>query len=494
MTSLTVQYNLKAYRSKSISGSTPLNDVLIQSCQYFHLNSDEFGLKHGNNFLDLSLPIRLLNLAQGTKLTLAKVSSAAEKEISLKLIVVENASNAAANVNSSNGINSILKVKPSEKIIDILLKYEKSLQYQLINRVENGIKYRPVLQIYSKIISSEEDMGKSLKSFGVTSNAVMRLSFEKKIGEIFLNEVKEVDLKTNNVENEIKKITNQTSSTNETEISEEKDVLNNEVEKDILAQNEAKYGDDQQAPRQIKLSNDVKIFKPEQIENFSFEDKDEDFEMSVDDFKKYQGLIQKRGLSEHMKKKLQKNNKNQNQTKNSSISSSNCHIRIKFPDLSILELKISKIEKIGKIYEILKTDYLNDQYFDADFKLYQSFPFINLNDFKEIPIREKLNYDKILLIFDTNGIDKNLQSYLKPNLKADILDYNIHGNDSQISESNTPGQEGQETNSSVRNDLLSAPTNNNNNKQQQQQQQQDASQKKENITKTMPKWFKIGKK
>ncbi|AOA62672.1 UBX domain-containing protein 4 [Komagataella phaffii CBS 7435] len=442
--SLNVTYQLRSFRVKTTPG-TILNEVLTNACDHFDLDASSYQLYHGTRLLDLSLPVRLTGLAQGAKLEL-KVGKAVGN-VTLRFSIVGR----TLNVDPKS---LVLTVKSSNTIRSVLVLLGKNIGLDLSS--ENF-----TIQSFSLRISPGPDFDKPLSSLGLSSgNSVMRLVFEAQ-GPTTKSE---------------KKVSSPSSSALPTSApatethQDIKDTPNHDstVVKDTAAGEKSTKAHIFQA----------QAFKPSSNRIHSSQDDDEVYELSVDQALKYQAILSKQAHASPMMRRLAE------EKKKNAKKIDNCHIRIRFPDHSNLELTIDASITLKQLCSILTTDFLslNEEEKNAQnaFNLYIPHPHQILNTTANM--NKRLDSDlkfgpRILLLYESaNKVSKI--SYLKPEYLKDAKSIEdapdvLRDREIEMGVDSTPVS--QSPVSAVDQSSFESPTNS-------------------SLKKKVPKWLKLGKK
>ncbi|ANZ77962.1 BA75_05019T0 [Komagataella pastoris] len=383
--SLNVTYQLRSFRVKTTPG-TILNEVLTNACDHFNLDSGSYQLYHGTRLLDLSLPVRLTGLAQGAKLELK--AGKAGGSVTLRFSIVGR----TLNVDPKS---LVLTVKSSDTIRSVLVLLGKNIGMDLSS--ENF-----TIQSFSLRISPGPDFDKPLSSLGLSSgNSVIRLVFEAQ-GPTANSELKTSSLSSS-------------SPSASTPVREPLPDIKDASNHDNTPVNQTEV---------IEKSTKAHIFqaqafKPSSNRIHSSQDDDEVYELSVDQALKYQSILSKQAHASPMMRRLAE------EKKKNAKKVENCHIRIRFPDHSNLELTIDASITLKQLCSILTTDFLSltedEKNAQNIFNLYIPHPHQILNT--QANMNKRLDSDlkfgsRILLLYEpAKKVAKS--AYLKPEYLKD---------------------------------------------------------------------------
>ncbi|KAH3660390.1 hypothetical protein OGAPHI_006976 [Ogataea philodendri] len=325
MSSLTINYNFRSFKSKAVP-SKILNDVLIESCEYFKLESSRFVLKHKNQVLDLSLPLRLSNLPQGCKLDLVESTSKVQSGSGGKVVI-------KLQISAPEGDSSFVQPSPSKSvkefgtentIVQVLQEFEKSLETPLIKREALGewkYVYQPVVQSMNKTLSTETDLNQTLKDLGLLNgNHALRLRFKV--------ERHKIDTPTQTPVAIPKKV--------EPTVADIKPKAVSPVSAD--------------KPKDIPESADpIQVFVPSNEQPTDQPEDESVYEMSVDQARFYQSMLAKQA---HPSTQMM-TRKQREQLVPEKKPITECILRIKFPDYTQVQLVLQPDQTLGDLYNLL---------------------------------------------------------------------------------------------------------------------------------------------
>ncbi|OBA27772.1 hypothetical protein HANVADRAFT_55342 [Hanseniaspora valbyensis NRRL Y-1626] len=138
--------------------------------------------------------------------------------------------------------------------------------------------------------------------------------------------------------------------------------------------------------------------------------------MGIDDFKNYYETIANKA---HNKKDAYKDILAQKK-----LLLEECHVRIKFPDRTILQAKFTSSETSATLYDFIKSQLHNP---DLSFELYFGHPLKVIKKSDSLYLIKDLKFEKrTSLLFETNN--KKLP-FLKKDIKLESLDNISNGNE-----------------------------------------------------------------
>ncbi|KAG7883759.1 hypothetical protein KL938_002344 [Ogataea parapolymorpha] len=451
MSSLTVSYNFRTFKCK-VSPSKILNDVLIESCAQFKLEPSQHVLKHGNQLLDLSLPLRLANLPQGCKLELVKAPQDTKSTgggsvvIKLQIMAPEGDSTFVLPPPSQ-----LVKECDSDKSIEeVLQEFEKSLNIQLLHReaiVECKYIYEPIVQSMSKTMTGTSELKHSLRSLGLVSgNHTLRLRFKAEKHEI---SQPHPTVPPASVEDK-----------SETQSSEQRPVLSEEK------------------PSPEANSNPIQVYVPKSEHNEDEHVDESVYDMSIEQARLYQSLLAKRAHPN--KQMMSKRQREQLAPEKPAVEE--CVIRIKFPDYTQVQLVLQPDHTLGDLYNVLSTKIVHMTQAQREkprpaFQLHTAYPghaiLTSTDDFEKELVRDCQFAHRSLLVYrdDFKRSQYVKDEYLKAAKGLDELEEvkiskkEVETTQSETSKASTPPK-----------DETPAPT-----------------PTTAHNTRKVPKWFKMGK-
>ncbi|KAG7853262.1 hypothetical protein KL941_000312 [Ogataea angusta] len=460
MSSLTVSYNFRTFKCKA-GPSKILNDVLIESCAQFKLEPSQYALKHGNQLLDLSLPLRLANLPQGCKLELVKAPQNTQSTgggsvvIKLQILAPEGDSTFVL-----PPPNQLVKECDSDKSIEeVLQEFEKSLNTQLLHREAIGeykYVYEPIVQSMSKTMTGTSELKHSLRSLGLVSgNHTLRLRFKAEKHDISqpqptAQSTAQPTASSASVEDK-----------SETQSSEQQAALSEEK------------------PSSAPDSNPIQVYVPNS-DHHEDEHVDESvYDMSIEQARLYQSLLAKRAHPN--KQMMSKRQREQLAPEKPAVEE--CVIRVKFPDYTQVQLVMQPDHTLGDLYNVLSTKIVHMTQAQREkprpaFQLHTAYPghaiLTSTDDFEKELVRDCQFAHRSLLVYrdDFKRSQYVKDEYLEAAKGLDELE------EVKISkrEAETTGREADKASAPPK-DKTPAPT-----------------PTTAHNTRKVPKWFKMGKK
>ncbi|CEP62170.1 Ubx4p LALA0_S04e09428g [Lachancea lanzarotensis] len=348
MSVVQIAYKFASFREKVEPGKN-LNDVLPRSLKHFKLSTENksWALYHAEKQLPLTVPLRLLNLAAGATLELKelKQTGTPEQILKLKFTVL--------------GRGAEVWTGPSStKIIDaIQVIFERKSWPLTLNDMR--------LQCFSKVYNLEQINQSTFAELGILENVALRLSFASKLEEPRKQPRMPEPRSTPPVREKVK--------------------AEDYVEKPVEAQ-----GDDQSIAAYIPDS-DVSLA--------SYKDQEEqDFEVTVNHFKRYQKMLSKSTGSDQplLTKRLR-------EKESASKKIDNCNVRVRFPDRTCVDINFKPDDTIRLVYEAV-TRCLDDR--TIPFALFHSHPHKEIQN-GDLKLVENLKFgSKTLLVLESahNGV------------------------------------------------------------------------------------------
>ncbi|KAL6928600.1 hypothetical protein ACO0SA_001928 [Hanseniaspora valbyensis] len=308
-----------------------------------------------------------------------------------KLKFVNSSSNETAIIDVESFKTPVFDViKNQTKILSISKPSdEESIKIFLINNVS--------LQIVTKKVTFDDIINKNLnfQQIGVTSSMKIGVFVQGSSSSTSSKPVKQ---------QEPKKTTN---------------IIENKETEKLEKKGENKVKEFNRETKAIAPTKKLNI----DTSNNKGDDDDEDPQMGIDDFKNYYETIANKA---HNKKDVYKDILAQKK-----LLLEECHVRIKFPDRTILQAKFTSSETSATLYDFIKSQLHNP---DLSFELYFGHPLKVIKNSDSLYLIKDLKFDKrTSLIFETNN--KKLP-FLKKDLKLESLDNISKSNekDNKISE------------------------------------------------------------
>ncbi|CAD1785319.1 similar to Saccharomyces cerevisiae YMR067C UBX4 UBX (ubiquitin regulatory X) domain- containing protein that interacts with Cdc48p [Maudiozyma barnettii] len=371
MSTVNIVHNFKNFKVK-VSPNDHLNDALEKSVTHFKLIKREetrFVLFHNKTPVALDLPWRFLNLPAGANLELLELGEVVNTDKSLDLanikirfIVNQHYGSIMQQVNISDNITDILQG------VATLQKWDD--QYLKSSRI--------TLQIFSKMYTIEELANHSFQSIGITNSLSIRVTLPGN--------------GTENVEAKPEPVIAQTTVTP----VEPAEYLKPEIPS--LPQHQPiAY-----VPSTTPIADQVSQAEAE-----------DDFEMTIEQARRYQQILKKKTgnlggplMTKRMREEMEQKNK-------SHIVVSECLVRIKFPDLTYLEIRFLPTDSTHVIYEQVAQSLIDEQ---QQFKLYYPHPQKHVENSLEKELVKDMQFGlKTILLYESEPTNKG------PFLKSELL-------------------------------------------------------------------------
>lgn len=324
--------------------NSPLNNVLLESLAHFKLSQEENAwiLEHQGKELPLTVPLRLLNLAKGAKLELKAVQKGimeSTKGFRVKFQVL------------GHGVE-VLAVKANDSVMGAIQSVCSKNKWEL---TVSEIK----LQCFSQIWKYEEVAKATFAELGILDNVSVRLTVNS--GSVQKAEPVEKVTPTQMAENLNAKVAATDSNNSKSNLHEISTYI---------------------------PSDTVKTIDQTQTN-------DEDYEISITQFQRYQKMIAKKAgnggalLTKRMRDE---------EAKSKERKVDQCNIRVRFPDRVCIDVNFAPDESIRLVYEAV-TRCLADT--TTAFQLYHSHPYTKIEK-DDAKLVADLNFGtKTLLIFQT---------------------------------------------------------------------------------------------
>lgn len=369
--------------------------------------------------MDLMIPMRLLNLPHGCTLTLVQStdSQTSSAPVNVKLQVSGDDKPYILSIDGSSSVRQMLQAFETKFSI-ILSQRSSTVEEHVIGAVKTlKVDYLPILQIFSTVIpGSDPQMEKSLLSLGIgPGNVVIRVSFQE----------------FNRTVVSQREVVEATPVEQEQVLLNERDELNDMVDHEILAQKEAvfekpvpktnnnddsvmaTYGDEDRA----EIST-LRLFDPLLDSITPITEDEKSYDMSIDQAKLYHKLVTMSGLNDRTRLKLNASKK--------PVDVKYVSVRIKLPNLSILELNFDKNDELALIYDTLRSRYLVKP--DLEFQLFQNYPHKLIEPSNEL-ILELLGPKTVLQLQTSSR-----QQILKQDIHLENLSYSVSTKEEDIEE------------------------------------------------------------
>lgn len=374
MASVSVNYQFRTFKTKFGSNSN-LNEVVEKSVSYFKLALNEgtkFVLLHNKTIVALDLPWRLLNLPMGVKLDLVEVKDTTSDGVKAAVPTIK----VRFLVNQHYG-SIVLQVKIIENTIDAIKKV--SIEQKWDDRFIQSSNIK--LQIFSKMYNIQELEGQSFESLGITESMSIRINLP------------EID----SVETPV-------------EIKSDENIKSEDIEMDVAPEEAQTVQPEEQLHQPVAyIPSETPIV--DQIMGLETET---DFEMTVEQARRYQHILARQTgnlggplMTKRLREELDKKNRPK-------IIVKKCLIRVKFPDLTYLEISFSPTDTMAIVYDQIRDSLINR---DQAFNLYQTHPHQYLNPSNDEELVKDLKFvSKTVLAFEPQGATSR-----GPFLKASLL-------------------------------------------------------------------------
>ena len=492
-----INYNQPLQGKKiTVPKSISINQLILQALTVYKIDSNNYEgqLYHNGKLLDGSLPIRLTNLLNNSKLNLKTIA---------KLNINNTATNTNTNTTSTTTTSTTNQHEINVKFINDntgSIKVEKCFSglnlIELIKKFNGGCgddddddnsTKKSELRIVNVIIESEKYHETTLESIvGKSNNVVIRFKYKKidndndndndRIVKQRQEEAIKLHIKQENIRKKVQEQEKLEQRLKEQEQEKqkekEKEKQNVRVVEDDIIEEDPKENQPQPQPQPQEFSslNDIQILEPKQEKSayptivqpqqqytFQLEEKeeeeindtpqlyipsikkqeaeekelyenpDEDYELTLNQLKTYQNIIRDSG-------------KKKNHIDQAIISSppNKYQIRIKFPDLKILQINfIKNIEKIKfndlikKIDELLLPKFINNYNLKFGYPPFKTIDILSYNNNNNNNKNEYLynlpdfQQEKIMLIWELQKSNLNLKG---PYIKNEGLNLNSNSN------------------------------------------------------------------
>lgn len=444
MSTITLQISVSnVFKKVTVAKTLTVNQLIEHIGEKFKIkNLDQYPdaylvIINNNKKLDKLLPLRLTNLINNSRLKLVLGTKAAASQgrvVSLKIVV-----NKVDNTNYT----TILEEDNTVTVKSLLQKVEERFKIQLLTF--DSVAHKVVVNVLeTKLVLGVDNIDKSLSSIiGNVSSLVIRIDFsqvkneqreleQQKINKLQLDnqrdrerqrqerELQERELQLQQREKELEEREQrlrdeqletgtqeqkQTPQESHHQVSESSQHQVNESNQ--MQVEESKHNHAPPVDFNSEVSKDPQLFKPSTHQ--SYENPDEDYEVTVSQIQKYQKLI-----SNSVKPK----------TPIVRQKPSSYTVRIKFPNQSILQLyfenghEVRLGQLLKKVDELLIEKYINNYNLKLGFppfnKLSLNFS-ANNKLLNELP---EFQSDKITLIWELATSEYNHDG---PFLKEDII-------------------------------------------------------------------------
>lgn len=378
MSSVNITHNFKNFNVK-VSPNDQLNNAMEQSITHFKLarrDGSRFILFHNKTPVALDLPWRFLNLPAGAKLELLELgqvegsnSNTNAKPLKVRFIVNLHYGTVMQEIQTSDSIYATI-----EKIA-ILQKWDTVLNDETSNIM---------IQIFNKRYNALDLKEQTFESLGINEPLSIRITLPDPTPKDSIEPVV------------VKKVVETPKP--ETENKPVEAPQDSEIKPQLLQHQPVAY-----IPSETPIADQVMEIS-----------KEDDFEMTIEQARRYQEILKKQTgnlggplMTKRMRDDMEQKNRH-------NVIVTDCLVRIKFPDLTYLEIRFSPTDSSETIYqEVMKTLVKPDK----AFKLFYPHP----QKYIERSIEQELVKDlafssKTILLYESESItDKG------PFLKSTLL-------------------------------------------------------------------------
>lgn len=373
MPTISINWNYKTYRA-TVTPSTLLIDVLKDSCKYFQLDGDssiyKLVNKDGKN-MDLTLPFRFSNLAQGANLDI------------LEIPLDERNNNNNINKNDkSNQNDQLVKIRISISSNDvnktIMEEYPNNIT---LNHILQTIKDkcglsditndRFSIQIMMKIIEME-NFNKPISNLGlIEGNHAMRIRIKpNKQQEQEQQQQQPIVYHKKFVEKEINQVKLNHTTPVSNQIKDSKQKMEPEKPNE-LPTNINKSEEDEIKELIPPINSNIDISYINDQSNIKEHD-EFSYEMNIDQAKIYQKMLSKRAadqpmLTKALRDKREAEERERKEQIKRSIYKGECAIRIKFPDNKVIQIKMDNRKTLNDLVNVLINEVLKPEVIPSRF-------------------------------------------------------------------------------------------------------------------------------
>ncbi|SCV02308.1 LANO_0F16644g1_1 [Lachancea nothofagi CBS 11611] len=357
MSVIQVSYKFGSYKEK-LELSSDLNDALQKSITHFKLNDDNksWALYHRNKELPLTVPLRLLNLAKGATLELIeKKADINGKKLKIKF------SAPGFGTEIWNGFSSTKLLEAIQEICSL--------------RSWTFVSQELKVQCFAKVWTYDQISKSTFAQLGILEDVSLRLlipSTEEKLDA-------QPQILANHTPESI-------------------------IEKAVTPQCVVNPGKSSSSNTQEHDYN-VSAYIPGPNSTLGVSsDQEDDFEITVSQFKKYQKMLSKTtGTNQPLLTKRLREQTAPKQT------IENCNVRVRFPDRTCIDIDFKPEDTINLVYKAVAKCLSNGS---SAFVLSHSHPYQELQD-DDSKLVIDLNFgSKTLLVFHT----EQKGPYLRPDL------------------------------------------------------------------------------
>ncbi|KAG0681696.1 hypothetical protein C6P40_002731 [Pichia californica] len=394
MPTISVNRNFQTYRA-TVTPSTLLSDVLKDACQHFQLGSDVSGYSLVNingKVIDLSLPFRFSNLAQGANLDL---KGPIDIKTSNSNVITNDTS-----IQNEKFVNIRISVSSTKINTTIMEKFPNKNTFQdVLKVVKEKCGLTPIpndrfsVQVMMKIIKPNE-FDKPLASLGLTEgNHAIRLRVLPENQLPPTHTVQTLNPKKIVTEEKVAVKTKTPTENLQPQETKDEDIVMHSTEEENYnveiqekkEEAEEKEGENVVIPEEEPAKTNISFIQSKtNVKEYD----DSSYEMSVEQARVYQKILSQRAadqpmLTRALREKIEAEERQRKEQIKKSIYKGECLIRIKFPDNKVIQIKIDNrksLKDLGDVLidEVLKPDIIPSQYIKGGelfFELYIALPY-----------------------------------------------------------------------------------------------------------------------
>lgn len=421
----------------TVNKSQTISQFISQCLTSYNIDSNAFSaeLYHNNKALDSASPIRLTNLMNNSKLTLKVKKLDLNKEVNVKFIsdqgtVVRKHTVATMLEEIVEQIVGRLSKPTQLRILDLVVGYEKYATTTLGSIVGNANSVVVRLE-YQKLTNEKDALFKKQQEANRLQSVETQRRKELEVQKCLQEEQERQRLKKERARQAEAKNTNVQELNNSQEDAEMKDVEKGTPSIATESVSNPSTGDVAQQQgtnasfvyQEEPIDETPKLYVPSDKPQPTYQNPDEDYNMTVDQAKTYQNVI--RNSAKRVKK-----------TGGDIKKPSKYFIRVKFPDGAMLqinflenvhEIKFGSLVK--KLDELLVPEYINSYNLKIGYppftKLIQSFALNN----EKLHNLEHFQSEQIVLIWELSKGDSTKVNQKGPFLNNESKDLVIKPSD-----------------------------------------------------------------
>ncbi|CCF55467.1 hypothetical protein KAFR_0A00290 [Kazachstania africana CBS 2517] len=364
MATVFVKYKFTTFRSK-IAPNATLNDVLSQSLDHFNVSKDgSYHFLRNGKKIELNVPWRLLNLPAGAKFELIDVETKenSEKPIKIRFQI--------------DGFGSMIREVQAQ---DVFLKTLQSLQQE--KKWDFNLRDISV-RVFNKAVYYSELENMSFASLGFVEPTSVRIGF--------------IDAAASSIQ-----------------------LKDTEMENPMPEASVAPIKEDVQVSPEPHVIHKPTAYIPSEesiISQLITQDEGDDtYELTVDQARRYQQILSNKTGSlggPLLTKRLREQRELEMRAKRNALKE--CFIRIKFPDLTFLEIVFKPSDTMKIVYNEVSKALIDE---DMEFTLFQTHPM------KELSADDSLLADDLEFGSKTVLLFKSINSNQELFLRSSILQH-----------------------------------------------------------------------